>query len=159
MAAYYDPFREIQQFVNQTVSQTRSSAMPMDLYSTGDEYVATIDLPGVAPESIDIDVEDGTITVRGERHTDTEQEGATWVARERTHGTFARQITVGAGLALDRITGEYTDGVLRLVIPVAEQAKPRKIQVTRGDSSSNRTTIGGETVDKGDNSDSENSEG
>lgn len=132
MVTYYDPFKELQHFFNQSVGQAKSQAMPMDLYADGDVYVAEIDLPGVDPESIDIDVEDRTITVRAERKTEARGEGVTWISRERSSGTFARQITVGTGLALDQITGEYTDGVLRITVPVAEQAKPRKVQVTRG---------------------------
>ena len=134
MATYYDPFRELQSLVSQAVNQTKSLTMPMDLYKSGDVYHADIDLPGVDPDSIDIDVEDRTITIRAER-TPRAAEGSDWVSRERSFGTFARQITVGRGLALDQVSGEYTDGVLTLTIPVAEQAKPRKVQVTRGESS------------------------
>lgn len=131
MPTYYDPFKELQSFVNQTLNQTKSLGMPMDLYRDGDTFRADFDLPGVDPASIDVDIEDRTITIRAERQAQSLSEGSEWVARERGFGTFARQITVGRGLALDKISGEYVDGVLQLTIPVAEEAKPRKIQVQR----------------------------
>ena len=92
-----------------------------------------IDLPGVDPATIDIDVDDRTLTVRAERPAevvDTSQEGNAWVSRERSHGTYARQIALGRGLDTSGIAATYTDGVLTLTIPVAEEAKPRKIAVT-----------------------------
>ena len=89
--------------------------------------------PGVDPESIDIDVEDRTLTVRAERSA-PEAEDAQWLSRERPSGTFARQLSLGRGLALDRIEADYSDGVLTLTIPVAEEAKPRRISVSHAGS-------------------------
>lgn len=132
MPTYYDPFKELQTFVNQALTTTKSLAMPMDLYRCGDTYRAELDLPGVDPASIDIDVEDRSITIRAERKASRVSKGDEWISRERSFGTYARQITVGSGLALDRITAEYTDGVLELTIPVAAEARPRKVQVQRG---------------------------
>lgn len=142
MPSYYDPFKELQSFVNQTLNQSKSLGMPMDLYRQGDVFHADFDLPGVDPESIDIDVDDRTITIRAERKTPTVAEDGEWISRERGFGTFARQLTVGRGLALDKVTGEYVDGVLQLTVPVAEEAKPRKVQVQRG---THRQAVG-ETV-------------
>ena len=131
MPTYYDPFKELQALVSQTLNQTKSLGMPMDRYREGDTFRADFDLPGVDPASIDVDVEDRTITIRAERQARTVADGGEWVSRERGFGTFARQITVGRGLALDKVSGEYVDGVLQLTIPVAEEAKPRKVQVQR----------------------------
>lgn len=142
----YDPFKEIQTLMNQAFSGAKSLAMPMDLYKSGDTYVAEIDLPGVEPASIDIDVEDRTITIRAERRPDQARQGSEWVTRERSFGTYARQISVGSGLALDKVTGEYNDGVLTLTIPVAEEAKPRKVQVQLG---SGAKSLGGSDVVEG----------
>jgi len=103
----------------------------MDLYREGDDYTVAVDLPGVDPASIDIDVDDRTLTIRAERAAKVAKE-AQWLSRERAMGTFARQLTLGHGLATDRITAEYTDGVLTLTIPVAETAKPRKVEVRHG---------------------------
>lgn len=122
MARTFDPFRELFGDAPRTVG------MPMDLVRTGDEFVVSIDLPGVDPESIDIDAEERTLTIRATRNTQA-GEGAQWLVRERPTGTFARQLTLGSGLALDQVGADYADGVLTLRIPVAEAAKPRKIAV------------------------------
>ena len=128
MATRYDPFRDLDQMLASMRQAPTSPGMPLDLYRDGEAFVAKFDLPGVDPSSIDIDVDDRTLTVRAER---TSAEGEVqWLSHERPSGTFARQLTLGAGLALDRIEAGYADGVLTLTIPVAEEAKPRKIQVS-----------------------------
>lgn len=124
----FDPFREMDRLMSETLRTPAASAMPMDLYRAGEVFVAKIDLPGVDPGSIDVDVEDRTLTIRAERHEEADAEQ--WLSHERPAGTFARQLTLGYGVALDRIDAGYEDGVLTLTIPVAEEAKPRKIQVS-----------------------------
>jgi HSP20 family protein len=131
MQTRFDPFRELERLFDDTLRSTASIAMPMDLYRTGETFVARFDLPGVDPGSIDIDVEDRTLTVRAERHPQATGE-VHWLSRERATGTVARQLTLGTGLALDRVEASYGDGVLTLTIPVAEEAKPRKIAVQHG---------------------------
>lgn len=129
MVRNYDPFREMERLFGNVTTRT-STAMPMDLYRAGEAFVAEIDLPGVDPDSIDIDIEERTLTVRAERKTRAEVgEDTKWLVRERPSGTFARQLNLGYGLASDRINAEYADGVLVLTIPVAEEAKPRKVSV------------------------------
>ncbi len=135
MTTYYDPFREISKAFNSALRTPGTAAMPMDLYRSKETFVAKIDLPGMEPESIDIDVEDNTMTIRAERKLPTTGEDTEWLARERSAGTYARQITLGTGVALDRITADYADGVLTITIPVAEEAKPRKVTVTRSQGS------------------------
>ncbi|HHW82462.1 MAG TPA: Hsp20/alpha crystallin family protein [Actinomycetales bacterium] len=127
MANRYDPFAELSALMNSTLRQS-TPAMPMDLYRVGDVYTAKLDLPGVEPGSIDIDVEDRTLTIRAER-PGVDEEGIEWISKERGSGTYARQMTLGYGLDLTKVEATYTDGVLTLTIPVAEEAKPRKIQV------------------------------
>nr|WP_149203058.1 Hsp20/alpha crystallin family protein [Actinotalea subterranea] len=102
--------------------------MPMDLYRAGDHYVLHVDLPGADPGSVDVNVEDRTLTIRAERTARTESD-VQWLARERPSGTYVRQLTLGRGLALDRVEASYADGVLTLTIPVAEEARPRKISI------------------------------
>ncbi|MBB1502266.1 Hsp20/alpha crystallin family protein [Propioniciclava sp. MC1683] len=126
--AAFDPFREMDRLLGDVTRTPASVAMPMDLYRTGDDFVAHIDLPGVDPDSIDIDMDGATVTIRAERKTPVDGD-AQWLVRERAAGTFARQLTLGRGLATDRISADYSDGVLTLTIPVAETAKPRKIAV------------------------------
>lgn len=130
MAMTFDPFRELERYFGSVTRGPAVSAMPMDLYREGDAYCVKIDLPGVDPGSIDIDVEDRTLTVRAERKSVPEGEDHQWLTRERPSGNFARQLTLGAGLAPDKIEAHYTDGVLTLAIPVSEAAKPRKIAVS-----------------------------
>jgi HSP20 family protein len=133
MATRFDPFAEMDRLLGQMFTSERAAAaMPMDLYRVGDHYVLHVDLPGVDPGSIDVNVEDRTLTIRAQRTASTEEQDAQWFARERTVGTYARQLTVGRGLALDQISATYTDGVLTLTIPVAEEAKPRRIAVAHG---------------------------
>ncbi|NDR53333.1 MULTISPECIES: Hsp20/alpha crystallin family protein [unclassified Actinomyces] len=129
-ASAFDPFRDLDRWLSGGMVRTPASVgMPLDLYREGESFVARIDLPGVDPATIDVDVEDRTLTVRAERPA-TDAKDVQWLAHERPSGTFARQLTLGHGLALDRISAQYTDGVLTLTIPVAEEAKPRKIEVT-----------------------------
>lgn len=125
----WDPLRDVERMIGSLTSNSpNSSAVPLDLYKSGDHYVITMDLPGVDPGSIDVSVEERTLTVRAERSVRSDAD-TQWLVRERPSGTFARQLTVGRGLALDKITASYQDGVLALKIPVAEEAKPRRIQV------------------------------
>jgi len=135
MATRYDPFQEFDRLFSQVLTAERASAtMPMDLYRSGDHYVLDVDLPGVDPGTIDVNVEDRTLTIRAQRTARPEGD-VQWLAKERPSGTYARQLTVSRGLALDAISANYADGVLRLTIPVAEEAKPRRIEVQHaGDS-------------------------
>jgi HSP20 family protein len=129
MATRFDPFREMDRFFSDTLRSPAPTVMPMDLYRTGEEFIAKIDLPGVDPSTIDIDVEERTLTIRAERPGESTVE-VQWLSHERPTGMFARQLTLGYGVALDRIDAAYADGVLTLTIPVAEEARPRKIAVT-----------------------------
>lgn len=136
MATRWDPFQEMDRLLGSVVSGARNAAaMPLDLFRSGDHYMLTVDLPGVDPGTIDVSVEDRTLTIRAERTPRSDSE-AQWLVRERPSGTYARQLTVGEGLALDTIAATYQDGVLALTIPVSEQAKPRRIEVTHAGSSS-----------------------
>ncbi len=127
-----DPFRDFDRLTAQLLgagvgTTNRPAAMPMDAWRQGEEFVLELDLPGVRRESIDIDVERNVLTIRAERLP----QNGDWqrLASERTHGQFSRQLVLGDNLDLERIDAAYDNGVLRLVIPVAEKAKPRKIQV------------------------------
>ncbi|GAA3753498.1 molecular chaperone Hsp18 [Microbacterium kribbense] len=129
-----DPFRELdrltQQFFGSDGTAARPSAMPMDAWREGDTFVVEFDLPGIAPDSIELDVERNVVTVKAERPARDEQ--AEMIAAERPRGIFSRQLVLGDNLDTDNITAGYENGVLRLRIPVAEQAKPRKISINAG---------------------------
>lgn len=129
MAMYFDPFQALDRVAGQLLdSRQGPRQMPMDLYRDGDHYVLSADLPGIDPGSVDIDVDGQLLTVRAER-TPRSTEGVTWIARERAAGSFLRQFTLSQGIETSGISASYENGVLSIVIPVAEKAKPRKIAV------------------------------
>jgi HSP20 family protein len=127
-----DPFRELDRLTQQVFGTNgtlaRPSAMPMDAWRDGDTFFAEFDLPGVDPESIDLDVERNVVTVRAERPARASD--AELIAAERPRGVFSRQLVLGDTLDTEHIVASYDAGVLTLKIPVAEQAKPRKIAVS-----------------------------
>ncbi|MDN4517221.1 HSP20 family small heat-shock protein [Mycolicibacterium austroafricanum] len=127
----FDPFRDFDRLTRQVLGSTaRPAVMPMDAWREGDRFVVEFDLPGVKAESLDVNVENEVLTVRAERPE--ADNGGQWLATERPHGVFSRQILIGKNLDTNNIEASYHDGVLRLTIPVAEEAKPKKIAVTSG---------------------------
>lgn len=130
-----DPFRELdriaQAFTAAPGTWSRPATMPMDAYREGDEFVACFDLPGVAAESIEIDVERNVLTVKAERRPLSA--GAEIQVSERPLGVFSRQLFLGDALDAEHIVAGYDAGVLTVRIPVAEKAKPRRISVTATD--------------------------
>jgi len=138
MLVQNSPFRELDALFNQRLDPRSAwvsgRPMPMDAYRRGDNVWVHLDLPGVAADSIDISVERNVLTVSAERSYQR-QEGDRVYFDERHEGTFRRQVSLGEGLDADGIEADYTDGVLTLRIPVAPQAKPRKISVGSGQAS------------------------
>ena len=124
----FDPFREFDRMFDQAVNQARQPSFPMDAYRHGDTIVVHFDLPGVDPSSIDIEYERQALTVSAERSW-RPTEGDQLLAAERVHGKFQRQILLGEGLDTEHLKANYEQGVLTVTIPVAERAKPRKIDV------------------------------
>lgn len=128
-----DPFREFDRLAHQLTGVTgtwsRPSAMPMDAYSEGEDYVIALDLPGVEKEAIDIDVERNMLTVKAERRPVVKADDARMELSERPLGIFSRQLVLADSLDTERITADYEAGVLTLRIPIAERAKPRKIAI------------------------------
>jgi HSP20 family protein len=128
-----DPFRELDRFAQQVFGGTngtlaRPAVMPMDAWRDGDTFHVEFDLPGVSPDSIDVDVERNVVTVKAERpHRASDAE---LIAAERPRGIFSRQLVLGDNLDTEHISASYDGGVLSMQIPVAEQAKPRKISIT-----------------------------
>ncbi|MCV7379221.1 hypothetical protein BST11_15660 [Mycobacterium alsense] len=126
-----DPFRELDRFAQQVLgTAARPAVMPMDAWRDGEQFVVEFDLPGIDTNTLDIDIERNVVTVRAERPAvDPDRE---MLATERPRGVFSRQLVLGENLDTDKIAAAYREGVLRLTIPVAEKAKPRKISVDRG---------------------------
>lgn len=102
--------------------------MPIDLYRDGDHYTLNADLPGIDPSSVDLDVDGQFLTIRAERVAPS-AEGRAWLARENRSGSFVRRLTLGDTVDRENISASYDAGVLSVTIPVAEKAKPRKIEV------------------------------
>ena len=127
-----DPFRDLDRFAQQVLgTAARPAVMPMDAWREGDEFFVEFDLPGIDESSLDLDIERNVVTVRAERPAvDPNRE---MLAAERPRGVFSRQLVLGENLDTDKIVAGYQEGVLRLRIPVAERAKPRKISIGRGD--------------------------
>ncbi|MEU4732915.1 MULTISPECIES: Hsp20/alpha crystallin family protein [unclassified Streptomyces] len=131
-----DPFRELDRLTQQVLgSATRSAALPLDAFREGDSFVVELDLPGVDPESIDLDVDQNVLNVKAERRTTASGDDSDVLIAERPSGTFSRQLFLGETLDTDRIEASYEAGVLRLTLPVAERAKPRKIEIRAGEGS------------------------
>lgn len=134
-----NPFRELDRFTQQVPgTAARPTGMPMDAWRDGNEFIVEFDLPGVSIDSLGLDIENNVVTVRAERvPADPPRE---LLAAERPRGVFSRQLVLGNNLDTTRISADYNDGVLRLVIPVAERAKPRKITVSRTSATAKDTT-------------------
>ena len=136
-----DPFRDFDRIAQQIWGTTaRPAAMPMDAWRDGEQIVVEFDLPGVDPDTVDLDVERNVLTVRAERRPSTGDD-TEMIAAERPRGIFSRQLILGDTLDTDRVQASYSAGVLTLRIPVAEKAKPRKITVANAD------TVRGELTD------------
>ena len=124
----FDPFGDIDRMFDQAFNQRRRPSFPMDAYRSGDTVVVHFDLPGVDPASISLEYERQILSVSAEREW-RPVEGDQLLASERVHGTFQRQLLLGDGLDADRMHASYEHGVLTVTIPVAEKAKPRRIDV------------------------------
>jgi HSP20 family protein len=128
-----DPFRDFDRLANAMFgTSTRPAVMPMDAFRDDSKFVIQLDLPGVDPDSIDLTVERNVLTVHAERKRPSDDD-VERVVGERTYGTFSRQMFLGETLDVDELEADYTDGVLTVHIPVAEQAKPRRIEIARGE--------------------------
>ncbi|TFB53391.1 Hsp20/alpha crystallin family protein [Cryobacterium tagatosivorans] len=128
MAMNFDPFRELDRVAGALMDARGPRIMPMDLYREGDHYVLSADMPGIDPGSVDIDVDGQLLTIRAER-TMANHENVKWITRERMAGSFLRQLNLGQGIDIDKISATYANGVLSVTIPVSASAMPRKIQV------------------------------
>ena len=133
----FDPFSDLDLMARGLLSGQAGSNrtprfMPMDLCKLDDHYVLTADLPGVDPGSVDVDVDNGTLTISAHR-TARSEDSVQWLANERFFGTYRRQLSLGDGVDAAAISATYENGVLTVTIPVAEKAKPRKIAIAHNE--------------------------
>lgn len=140
MNTRFDALRGMDRLADELLSSQRAARIvPLDAYKAGDHVVMHLDLPGVDPGSVDVTLDRGVLTVRAQRSDTTGADSAVeWLARERFGGSFTRQIALGDGLDADALAATYDAGVLTITVPVAEKAKPRKIQVEAAASSGTR---------------------
>lgn len=134
----FDPFSDIDSLTrgllaSQAGSNRSPRFMPMDLCKIDDHFVLTADLPGIDPGSVDVTADNGTLTLTAHRSARSE-DSVQWLANERFFGTYRRQLSLGEGVDTARISATYENGVLTVTIPVAEAAKPRRIDVTHSSS-------------------------
>ncbi len=130
MLMRFDPFRQFDRLTSELWNTSRS-VMPMDAYRDGDSFVVHFDLPGVDTDSIDLTVERNVLTVKAERRW-APSEGQEVVTSERPQGSFSRQLFLAETLDADHIEASYDAGVLTLRLPVAEKAKPRRVEIASG---------------------------
>jgi HSP20 family protein len=129
MSMSFDPFSQLDRIAQSVFDTSRQPRiMPVDLFRDGDHYVLNADLPGVDPASVDVDVDGHLLTIRAQRSAG-DRENARWLAQERPFGSYLRQFSIGDDVNAEGISASYDNGVLSVVIPVAERAKPRKITV------------------------------
>ena len=143
MVMRFDPFRELDRLTqdawNTSSRRATATAMPIDAYRSGDRFLVHFDLPGVDPQSVELTVEKNVLTVRAERSPSWAGDAELIVA-ERPQGTFTRQLFLAETLDTERIEASYDAGVLRLVVPVAEKAKPRRIEIGSGQEAAQGST-------------------
>lgn len=132
MAMSFDPFSQLDRIAQSVFDTSRQPRlMPVDLFREQDKYILNADLPGVEPDSVDIDVDGHLLTLRAQR-APADDGSRRWLLQERPYGAYQRQFTIGDDVDPDGITASYDNGVLSVIIPVAERAKPRKIEIESG---------------------------
>ncbi|CAN5241712.1 Hsp20/alpha crystallin family protein [soil metagenome] len=144
----FDPFTDIDAITKSVLAAGTGTGrsprfMPMDLYKVEDQYVLHADLPGVDPGSVDVRIDGSTLTLTAHR-TALSEEGVSWLASERFAGTYKRQLSISDDIDAEQIEASYDNGVLTVTLPIAEKAKPRRIEVSSGPPS--RTDNAGSTT-------------
>jgi HSP20 family protein len=127
MLMHFDPFRDFGMTRSLTING-RQPWMAMDAYRQDDHLVLQLDLPGVDPASVDVTFEKGTLTIKAERRSAVAEDSRVLVS-ERPQGTFTRRLALSENLDGEQTEARYDNGVLTLTVPVAEQSKPRRVEV------------------------------
>jgi HSP20 family protein len=129
---FRDPFRELDRLMSMAASGTRAPlGVPIDVYRSEDgSYHVEVDLPGADPDSVEVTVEHGVLTIHAER-TPHYGESEQIVVAERPQGSFTRQLSLGEGVDLENLTADYADGILHVVIPASPRTQPRRVEITR----------------------------
>ena len=142
MSMSFDPFSEFDRLASALNARSAPKAMPVDLYRDHDGYVLNADLPGIDPGSVDVDIDGQLLTIRAQR-TAGDADGVKWISQERPHGSYLRQFSVGEGVDTSRISASYDNGVLSVIIPLSEKARPRKVKIETTSSTPAQRSITG----------------
>ena len=150
----FDPFRELDRVTEQVLGGVRAlrTTLAMDAYRRGDQFLVEVDLPGVDPEDVDVTVERNVVNIRARRASEHD-EGDEILANERPEGEFVRQLFLGDNLDASQLSATLENGVLRLVIPVSETSKPRRVEVAGREH--RRLIQSGQSAEAGQSSDQE----
>ena len=125
----YDPFlAEFDRFTQRAFGSSEGGGLPMDVVRRGEDLVVRVDLPGVPADKIGLTAENQTLTLTVERHAEY-SDGEQVLLQERFDGTMTRRLRIPDWVDADNVVADYTDGVLTVTLPLAEKAKPRRIQV------------------------------
>ena len=144
MLLRFDPFQTFDRLSRDLFTAPTGAGagwMPMDAWRRGDAVEVAFDLPGIDPGSVDLTVEQNVLTVKAERRWEP-VEGQRFLLRERPQGTFSRQLVLSDAVDLDKVEARYENGVLFVTAPVAEAAKPHKIEIKAGDGHGKAITAG-----------------
>ena len=142
MSMSFDPFSEFDRLASALNARTAPKAMPVDLYRDHDGYVLNADLPGIDPGSVDVDIDGQLLTIRAQR-TAGDADGVKWISQERPHGSYLRQFSVGEGVDTSGISASYDNGVLSVIIPLSEKARPRTVKIETTSSTPAQRSITG----------------
>jgi HSP20 family protein len=135
MSLVHDPFSSLRVFedaVTRMLSEPRTArpwSPAVDIYETENELVLKADLPDVKLENIDVRVENETLTIKGERRFEQDENSKGFHRIERSYGAFMRSFSVPATVETDKVAADYKDGVLTVTLPKKEAAKPRQVKV------------------------------
>ena len=132
-----DPFRQWDRVLEQAGG---AFTAPIDAYRLGDVVTVQFDLPGVDPDSVDLQIERGELRLNARRRSSA-PEGAQYLIRERTDATVTRRLMLGDVLDVEHVDAEYHDGVLTLRMPLRESAKPRRVDIRHASGESGRQAI------------------
>lgn len=134
-----DPFRTLQEQMDELISSfsrdwdgglAPSELRPsLDVSESDDSIQVRVDLPGIKPEDVDVEVRHNMLQISGERKEKREEKGKTWHRTERSVGRFCRSLTLPCDVQDEKVQAEYSGGVLSITLPKAEQAKTHKIPV------------------------------
>ena len=125
-------------FFGQSDRSGRRWVPPMDLVEAGDHFVLKADLPGLKDEDVKLEVQDGTLTISGERKSEHEASEGGWYRIERSFGSFSRSLTLPEHVDADAISANFNDGVLEVRIPKPEERTPRRIAIRTADAANHR---------------------